>query len=329
MNLPGPLPVPLPARPPRFMRWLLVFVLGGAALYLGAVVWTGRGLVEQAFVRLGWGALAGGTAVANMAYLLRFWRWHRALAVLHGPVPVGFNLRVYLSGLALTTSPGKVGETLRSVLLAAAGVPVRRSLACFLADRLSDVLGVCLLGACAGAWLGRPLNIAAAALAGIVAASFAFRAVVRHPARWQGLRARMPGWMQGSGALAAGTLQDWSQLWRPGRVLLFTAIAAAAYGLQAMVFCFFCQGLGIAVAPARALEIFVNATLLGAASMVPGGLGTMEASMVLQLAGEGATTADGVSAAIACRLATLWTGVVIGLAALASLGRSWHGGRSA
>jgi uncharacterized protein (TIRG00374 family) len=63
----------------------------------------------------------------------------------------------------------------------------------------------------------------------------------------------------------------------------------------------------------------VNATLLGAASMVPGGLGTMEASLVFQLMGHGAEKADAVAIAITTRCVTLWCGVFIGLISFAGV----------
>lgn len=309
-------------RTARLLPWLIAFVLAGASLYLGAMAWSGWHIVVQAFARLGGGVLLAGAVLACLSYLPRFWRWHLALHVLGEKVAAGFNLRVYLSGLALTTSPGKVGETLRSVLLAARGVAVRRSLACFLADRLADVLGVCLLGAVAGWLLGHVFNVAAAGLLLVALGGFGLRTVVRRPTLTQRWLARAPRRLHSSSRLAGGALDDWALLWQPARVLAFSLLGSLAYGMQSAVFAWFCARMGIVISPARAIEIFVNATLFGAASMVPGGLGTMEASLVLQLAEEGVPQADAISVAIATRVATLWTAIAVGLACLASLSGS-------
>lgn len=307
---------------PHAVRWLALFVVAGGALYLGAMVWSGWGLVWSALGRLGWMAFLAGAAVASLAYLIRFGRWHIALHLLGSRLPWSVDLNIYLSGLALTTSPGKVGETFRSVLLAPHGVPASRSLGVFLLDRLSDVLGVCLLGALAGAVRGGSANIAAGALACILAGSFVFRFTLRHAGRWPKLWARLPRWTQTPGRLLGEALHCWARLWNPLNVLLCSLVAAAAYGLQAGVFAWFCHLLGMQLGIAAAIEIFVNATLLGAASMVPGGLGAMEAAMVMQLVDHGVDNAQAVSAAIATRFATLWTGIFIGLSMLFALAAS-------
>jgi uncharacterized protein (TIRG00374 family) len=67
--------------------------------------------------------------------------------------------------------------------------------------------------------------------------------------------------------------------------------------------------------------IFVQATLFGAASMVPAGLGAMEAALVFQLAERGVGNGVAVSLAIAIRLVTLWMGMAIGFLSLLAASR--------
>lgn len=301
-----------------FIRWAAIFVAAGAALYLGAVVWSGWAAVLDALISIGFPALFAGAAIAGATYILRFGRWHLALSWLNSQVPWVLNLRIYLAGLALTTSPGKLGETFRSVLLLPHGVPVSRSLGTFLADRLSDVIGVSLLGGIAGLLQDGALN--AAAIGGVIvgAGSFVWRAMMRYRFM-ENFGDRLPRWARRSSLLAIGAMQEWASLWRPHRVFFFTCLALLAYGVQAGVFAWYCSRLGLHLPVAQAVEIFANATLLGAASMVPGGLGTMEAALVAQLIHHGADMPVAVSVAIAVRLVTLWTGVLIGVLSLLSL----------
>jgi uncharacterized protein (TIRG00374 family) len=144
---------------------------------------------------------------------------------------------------------------------------------------------------------------------------------VLHPAAgrgWDWLAAAKLGRLRAKGATEGGraVLETWATLWKPWRVLAFALIACVAYGTQALVFAWICARLDMPVGVANAVLIFVNAALFGAVSMVPGGLGTMEAALVLQLVGQGAEQAAAVSAAIAVRLVTLWIGIVLGLLAL-------------
>ena len=304
---------------PRFVLWLALFVLGGAAIYLGSVVCSGWAQVAEAFGRIGIWPLLLAAAVASLSYLIRFFRWYFILRWMGLKVPVGVNLGIYMSGLALTASPGKVGELVRSVLLAPFGVSARASLAAFLADRLSDVIGVCFLGASAGWINGTSTPYLSAALALLLAGSFAFRRVIQSPRIWARVDAFLTRHCRWFGRLGCDALVDWARVWSLSRVMLFCAVAGVAYGFQALVFAGLCHALGMTLPLLRAIEIFVSATLLGAATGLPGGLGAMEASLVVQLVSQGATSAMAVTAAIATRLATLWFGVLIGLGSLLSV----------
>lgn len=304
----------------RLIRIAILFVGAGAVLYFAAMLWTGWEQAVSAIATIGFPFLVGGAVVSSTAYLWRFGRWEYCLRLLGYRIPLGFNLRVYISGLALTTSPGKVGETFRSVLLMPRGVRIPHSLGAFLADRLSDVLGVCLLGVVAGVVANDALpSLLTGAFISALAMSWFCSYAVSHPSGgriWHWLTVRLR-WLPVSGGQA--TLASWADLWSPRRSMLFGLIALLAYGTQALVFATLCTRVGLELAPAEATLIFVNATLFGAASMVPGGLGAMEAALVFQLVGSGVSEPTAVSLAIASRLVTLWTGVGLGVLAFASL----------
>jgi len=304
---------------PGFVRWLALFVLAGAAIYLAGVFWSGWTEVARAFARLGPCPLLAAAVVASSAYLVRFCRWHLILRWMGSEVPVRANLGIYMSGLALTASPGKVGELMRTVLLSPFGVPARRSLAAFLADRLSDVLGVCALGVIAAAMNGQRLSYLAAVLAMLTVGSFVFRQLVLHASLWARIAIFLARCGKRWGRLAGDAAFEWARIWSLPRVMLFTALAGAAYGIQALVFAGLCRALGMELPLFQAIEIFVSATLLGAASGLPGGLGAMEAALVVQLMGQGASSVVAITAAIAARLVTLWFGVLIGLGSLLTI----------
>lgn len=307
-----PAGVPLTPGTLALVRSMLVVVGLGICLYLGAMVWTGWDQVGSTFNRLGWTTLTLGAAVASLAYGVRFVRWHFCLARLGYRVPLRKNFAVYLSGLALTSSPGKVGETVRSVLLLPHGVKVPDSLGTFLADRMSDVLGVCLLGVLASLVADKTTSVLATVLVVLVPASFLFRWALTwdraqtfgrslvHQTRWLPIKA------------GSALLNSWATLWTAPNVLGFMVIAMAAYGLQACVFAWFCFIVGIEVSFAQAVLFFVNATLFGAASMIPGGLGVMEAALVVQLVAQGADQGVAISVAIATRIVTFWLGLLLG-----------------
>jgi uncharacterized membrane protein YbhN (UPF0104 family) len=310
-----------PTPPVHWLRGVALFIAAGVALYLGAVVLAGADESLGAIVSLGPGVVASGVALASSAYLVRFARWHWMFDRLGHRLPAVFNLRVYLAGLALTSSPGKLGEAIRSVLLLRARVPVPDSFAAFVADRGADVLGVALLGAVA-AWAGgtRELLLEALAIGGFVVTG-AVAVTVRRGRFAIALQSR--GGRGGWTARLAAPLPRWALLWTPARSASFSLLAFAAYGCQALVFAGYVSVLGGGVAVADCVRIFAVSMLLGAASMVPGGLGATEAALVYQLHSLGVPSPQAVAAAIALRLSTLWVAILLGVVALWSFaGRS-------
>ena len=66
------------------------------------------------------------------------------------------------------------------------------------------------------------------------------------------------------------------------------------------------------------MAIFSSATLIGAATLVPGGLGAMDSALVLQLQSRGVGLPEALAVALAARASTLWLSWLIGLGALLS-----------
>jgi uncharacterized membrane protein YbhN (UPF0104 family) len=259
--------------------------------------------------------MIAGVLIASLAYALRFLRWRFLLRRFGHVIPDLHHFAVYVAGLALTPSPGKLGETLRSALLLPWGVPVEESLAGFLTDRMSDVLGVALLGAIAARLSGQPLPVLEWLVLIAWLAAMVFRTIMLRGGE-KALASLQARWQRRPVKLVASIITAWVQLWHPWRVPAYASVAATAYGVQALVFWGFARLAGIEIGVASAIAIFANATLFGAASMLPGGLGAMEAALVFQLDGIASDTGVSVSVAIATRIVTLWCGVFMGLLAL-------------
>lgn len=78
-------------------------------------------------------------------FLLRYMRWQAYLKRLGHRIPWRYNCASYMAGFALTATPGKVGETIRSVYLRSFGADYSNSLAAFFAEHYTDLLAVASL----------------------------------------------------------------------------------------------------------------------------------------------------------------------------------------
>ena len=302
-----------PRLPLRAVFWSVALAALG---YLGLSLWAGWREVVAAVVQVGPVVLVGLLLLSLVNYLLRFLRWARYLALLEAPVPWRINLDAYFSGFALTTSPGKVGEMLRSVLLKPHGVPPAASVAAFFAERVSDLLAILVLAA-VGLWAYAPARpVVGLALAAVVLALLLVQ--------WTALIAAIDRWAQ-------ARPQKWARLVvKLCEVVLHFrrcfSLPAMGMGLALGIVAWFAEGLGFwwllvaldhPLPMSTAVFIYAFAMLVGALSFLPGGLGGSEAAMIALLSLNGFPEASAVTATLICRLATLWFAVGLGALFLA------------
>jgi uncharacterized protein (TIRG00374 family) len=295
----------------RVIRAVIWCVALAAIGYVGLSLWAGWREVVAAVMQIGPLVLLGLLALSLVNYLLRFFRWGRYLALLGTPVPWRINLDIYFAGFALTTSPGKLGETLRSVLLKPHGVPAPESLAAFFAERASDLLAILVLTAF-GLWSYAPARP-------IVGAALAFVMLALLLVQWTAFIAAVDRWAISKTARWAKLLSKLCEI-----VLHFRrcfSFPALTMGLVIGVVAWFAEGfglwwllhaLGYSVDLQTAVFIYAFAMLVGSLSFLPGGLGTNEAVMIGLLVMNGLPEAAAVSATLICRLATLWFAVALG-----------------
>lgn len=319
---PGPLPDATEASARGVLRgdWRLRAILASVALstlaYLGFVLWGGWSEVRHAVLQLGLTGLAVALGLSLLNYALRFVRWQGYLQRFGHAVPWRPSLRIYLAGFALTTTPGKLGEALRGVLLKPLGVPWSHSFAAFFSERISDLFAVVLI-----ALLGLSLYPQAQPLvvAGLVLALVG-QVVLANDA-WSGaVLRRLPA--DGGGRLTRAlghvltVFVEARRCHTPAVLLGATLLSVVAWSAEAWAFHFILERLGADVPLRFAMFVYALAMLAGALSFMPGGLGGAEAVMAALLIWKGMSPADAVAATLVIRLATLWFAVAIGAVAL-------------
>ena len=129
----------------RFRRALVVSVFAALALYVGSSFLTGAGDVLGAVTRIEMRVWTVVLALSLLNYFLRFCRWQWYLAHLGHRLPPLRHLAYYVAGFAFTTTPGKMGEAVRSLYLRPHGVGYADSLAALFVERFLDLLAVLML----------------------------------------------------------------------------------------------------------------------------------------------------------------------------------------
>ena len=260
--------------------------------------------------------LIAALALALLNYLLRFFRWAYYLRVLKISAPVAVSGLVFLSGLAMSITPGKAGELLKSYLLRdRAGVPVSVSAPVVVMERITDVVSVVLLGLVGLALLPLPIVLAL-----LTALCISGGALMMVPSRHSGRLLDLPLLRRWKSSLETSH-QGLRLLTVPRVVAVAVALGAVAWFCEGLALWVILQGLDADQSLGRAVSIYAAATLVGAISAMPGGLVGTEGSMVALLQNSGIARGPAPAATLLVRLVTLWFAVAIGLMALVCLNR--------
>ncbi|MGB3620957.1 MAG: lysylphosphatidylglycerol synthase transmembrane domain-containing protein [Ketobacter sp.] len=303
----------------RFQKPILLSVILAIGLYLGAM-FLGDFRETQAAIKQvgfsGWSIILG---LSLVNYLLRFWRWEWYLFKLSQVhIPKFRHLLYYFCGFALSTTPGKAGETIRSLYLKPHGIGYSKTISTFFVERFQDLLTIVLMsGAAAILFDGyRVVIIITGILALCCLPLLHNRKVIkvilnfadRSPEKVSALLKQLVELLNSSAVL----LKNRELL---GGILL----GLVAWLAEAVGFWYLLLLLGQDVNLLAAVSIYGVAVLIGAISFLPGGLGSTEAVMGLLLISIGVPQPVAIAATLICRIATLWFAVFIGLITAGSL----------
>jgi len=303
---------------------LSLSLLFSATIYLGFVLAAGTEKLFSAILTLG---LSGwlfilGCSLAN--YALRFLRWQyylkRLNKTLARQLPTLLHFNYYLAGFALTTTPAKAGETIRSVYLKSHGVRFKHSLASFFCERFQDLIIITLLSTLALLTFTdyRYFIFLTAGLLLIFLSLLRSRKLPRL-LRYLGgvLQLRRLTRILEHLAELLESAHALLQL-RPLTLGLFLGLLA--WSIQGLAFYFILTTLGASLPLSTALSIYAISLLAGALSFIPGGIGATEAVMYLLLSQRGVDPSLALIIPVISRVSTLWFAVLLGL--LASLNLS-------
>ena len=113
----------------------------GVGVFLSLSLYGNWKAVSEAFKHFSYITLPLILALAFMNYLSRFWRWELYLKRVEISLTRKESFYIFMSGLVMTVTPGKMGELLKSYLLEQNHrVPLARSGPIVLAERFTDLL---------------------------------------------------------------------------------------------------------------------------------------------------------------------------------------------
>ncbi|MGI8860455.1 MAG: lysylphosphatidylglycerol synthase transmembrane domain-containing protein [Rubrobacteraceae bacterium] len=300
----------------RLRRNLALALSLGVGVYVILAVLSDFGQLRDALSDFNYALIPAILGLVLLSYVGRFFRWLYYLKVLKVSVPLGTNAAIFASGLSMAISPGKLGEVLKSVFVRqSSGAPIARTAPAVVAERATDGTGMVAWG-----FLGAfALNIPPWTMLGFLAVAVFGIAVLRSERLSllaERVLRRLPLLDRFAPHLRAFHGAS-NELLGARPLVVGTLISFCAWGFECLGVYLCAVGMGVDQPFLLIVFVFAVSSLLGVVSMLPGGIGAVEAVLAVQfvtLAGLSSGTAGALTFVI--RLATLWFATLIGVGGL-------------
>lgn len=300
-------------------RAIILSILFAITIYVGVSVTSGFHDVVDTFMKLGLPVVAIVFALSLLNYILRFYRWHLYLKHLNYAIPFLENFKIYLSGFALTTTPGKIGEVLRGHFLKSYDVSWNHTLAIIMSERLSDlliILVLSMLGIFYYPQIKGVLFLGFLVITLLVICFFNKSLLECFSEKLHSYNNKVAFFCHKVITLLLSVRKCHSiKLLGVTLILSFIAWSAEAYGMYFVVKTLGYKDLSIGYV----CFVYAASMLIGALSFLPGGLGSSEATMITLLMLKGVSSPSAIAITLFVRLATLWFAVGIGIVSLSQL----------
>lgn len=247
-----------------------------------------------------------------LSYFIRYLRWSWLLSRAGHKVAFLEGILSYIAGFAFTVSPGKVGELYRIRYFTKLSVPPWLVISAFVYERLLDlvvVLLLCTIFVVHGSELTLVLWFVCSVFL-LILILISWPEIIELPSK---LLKSTGLFLKVSRIFKSGIagIKIWANF---VDISVGFALGLLAWLTTAFSFFWLLEGIGIILPMSMALSIYALALLIGAASFLPGGIGTTEAAIVFLLTMNGVMFDTALIAAVTIRVGTLWFSTLLGLA---------------
>ncbi|WP_254531165.1 lysylphosphatidylglycerol synthase transmembrane domain-containing protein [Natrinema gelatinilyticum] len=291
--------------------WLTALL--SVIVFLGLAAYANVGEVTSALMTLQWRTFAVVIGLTTVGYGFRFAKWHYYLRRLKVDVSLETSAIAFFSGLMMVVTPGKAGEIWKAWFLRdKRGVPASKTTSVVGAERITDLIALSAMAALGLLIYSRSSLPVVVVLCAIVAGIVLLQ--------WRRASLAVLGRLESVPVVGdyATELERFYEstyrLFRLRPLVASTLFSLAAWGLEGVALWLVLEAFGVEASVVIGLFVFGLGSVVGAVSMLPGGLAAAEASMVGVLLTFGYPEAVAAAATIVIRVGTLWYAAALGTA---------------
>ncbi len=286
-----------------------IIIIFSVALYLIMGIYADFGKLISSLDGFDWLFIPLMLIIVTISYFIRFFKWNFFLRHVGVHLKIEDNLFVFFSGLAMIITPAKAGEIWKGWLIKEInGENLNKTIPVVIVDRMTDVIGLVILSL-----TGVIYYESSAYLILIIMAVFiVFVGIIRSERASERLIKLMEGQAKKYGGDVRHMHQTFQKTIETKYLVGMSFLSMLAWFLECLALFLIINGFQQSLNILLSTFTFSFASLAGAVSMIPGGLGVAEATLSGLLVFFGLNPSAAVGVAIVIRFGTLWYGAVLG-----------------
>ena len=125
---------------------MIIIIASAAIIYLILTLYADYELVVEAFEKFNWIYLPILLLLTYLNFITRFIKWHYYLKVIKVKIAAKISYSIFMSGLVMSITPGKMGELVKSYMVKRiTGDSISKTAPIVIVERITDFISLILL----------------------------------------------------------------------------------------------------------------------------------------------------------------------------------------
>ncbi len=296
----------------KIKRNIFISLSVAGVLYLGFSVYANFDDVISSFEKFNWLLLPLLLLLSLANYYFRYLKWDYYLSLLKVNIKKIDSFSIFMSGLIMSVTPGKMGELLKAYLVKEVSkTPVSKTWPIIFAERITDFISLIMI-TLIGAYIfnfGRGIVIGVGLffvllLIVISNKKIAF-SIIKQLEKNKFLKKHLKS--------IHNAYESSYQMLKPKPLIKMVLLSLVAWSFECLGYHIILINFGMKISFLWAAFSYGFSTIVGALTMLPGGLGVTEGSLTFMLIKNNFPKDLAVASTFIVRIVTLWFSVLVGI----------------
>ncbi|HLG31623.1 MAG TPA: lysylphosphatidylglycerol synthase transmembrane domain-containing protein [Ignavibacteriaceae bacterium] len=296
----------------KLKKKVLISIVIAGIVYLAFTIYADYEEVLLAFYRFDLILILPLLLLSFLNYITRFFKWDYYISIVGVELKKTDSFSIFMTGLIMSVTPGKIGELLKAYLVKeVTNTSVSKTAPIIFAERVTDFISLLLItvtGAFAFDYGSNIVIIVSLFLVILVIAISNKRLALDVLTLLEKIVFIKKYLTNLHTAFESSYL-----LLKPKPLLLMTLLSLFSWGFECLGYYIILLNFGIDFGLFWAFFSYSFATIIGAISMLPGGLGITEGSLTFMLIRENISKNVAFATTFIIRVVTLWFAVFVGV----------------